>query len=69
LVGTDAPSLDPQETKTLDAHHAVRRHGLAILEGLVLDGVPAGTYELIALPLKIAGADASPVRAVLRALP
>jgi arylformamidase len=69
LVGTDAPSLDPQESKTLDAHHAVRRHGLAILEGLVLDGVPDGTYELIALPLKIAGADASPVRAVLRALP
>jgi arylformamidase len=69
LVGTDAPSLDPQESKTLDAHHAVRRHGLAILEGLVLDGVPDGTYELVALPLKIAGADAAPVRAVLRALP
>jgi arylformamidase len=68
LVGTDAPSLDPQESKTLDAHHAVRRHSLAILEGLVLDGVPDGTYELIALPLKIAGADAAPVRAVLRAL-
>jgi arylformamidase len=68
LVGTDAPSLDPQESKTLDAHHAVRRHGLAILEGLVLDGVPDGTYELIALPLKIAGADAAPVRAVLRGI-
>lgn len=68
LIGTDAPSLDPEQSKTLDAHHAVRRHGLAILEGLVLDGVPDGTYELIALPLKIEGADAAPVRAVLRSL-
>jgi arylformamidase len=69
LVGTDAASLDPQDSKTLDAHHAVRRHGLAILEGVVLDAVPPGDYELIALPLKLAGMDASPVRAVLRTLP
>ncbi|MGZ3182240.1 MAG: arylformamidase [Telluria sp.] len=69
LVGTDAPSLDPQESKTMDAHHAVRRHGMAILEGVVLDDVPEGDYELIALPLKLAGMDASPVRAILRALP
>jgi arylformamidase len=69
LVGTDAASLDPQDSRTLDAHHAVRRHGLAILEGVVLDAVPPGDYELIALPLKLAGMDASPVRAVLRALP
>ncbi|RJF98250.1 arylformamidase [Noviherbaspirillum saxi] len=68
LVGIDTPSLDPQESKTLDAHHAVRAHGMAILEGIVLDGVPAGDYELIALPLKLAGMDASPVRAVLRSL-
>jgi len=69
LVGIDTPSLDPQESKTLDAHHAVRRHRMAILEGVVLDAVAAGDYELIALPLKLAGMDASPVRAVLRALP
>jgi arylformamidase len=69
LIGTDAASLDPQDSKTLDAHHAVRRHGMAILEGIVLDDVPPGDYELIALPLKLAGLDASPVRAVLRALP
>ncbi|MCP5366578.1 MAG: arylformamidase [Hyphomicrobiales bacterium] len=69
LVGTDAQSIDPQDSKTLDAHHAVRRGGLAILEGLVLDAVPAGDYELIALPLKLANLDAAPVRAVLRALP
>ena len=68
LVGTDSASLDPQTSKTMDAHHAVRRHGMRILEGLVLDSVTPGEYELIALPLPIAGADASPVRAVLRTL-
>jgi arylformamidase len=68
LVGMDTPSVDPFDSKTLDAHHALARGGVAILEGLVLDGVPEGVYELIALPLKIAGLDASPVRAVLRSL-
>ncbi|KUR70651.1 kynurenine formamidase [Novosphingobium fuchskuhlense] len=66
LVGTDAASLDPQDSKTMEAHHAVRAADMRILEGLVLDGVAAGVYELIALPLPLAGADASPVRAVLR---
>lgn len=68
LVGVDTPSVDPFDSKTLDAHHALARGGVAILEGLVLDGVPEGVYELIALPLKLAGLDASPVRAVLRRL-
>jgi arylformamidase len=68
LIGIDTPSLDPQESKTMDAHHAVRAHRMAILEGIVLDAVPAGDYELIALPLKLSGMDASPVRAVLRSL-
>lgn len=66
LIGIDSPSLDTQESKTLDAHHAVQRHGMAILEGIVLDDVPDGDYELIALPLKLQGLDASPVRAILR---
>lgn len=66
LIGTDTPSLDPQSSKTMDAHHAVRRNRMAILEGLVLDDVAAGDYELIALPLKLATLDASPVRAILR---
>jgi arylformamidase len=69
LIGIDTPSLDPQESKTMDAHHRVRRHGLSILEGLVLDAVAAGDYELIALPLFLADLDAAPVRAVLRELP
>ncbi|WP_282609502.1 arylformamidase [Pelagibius sp. Alg239-R121] len=66
LIGTDTPSLDPQSSKTMDAHHAVRRAGMAILEGLVLDEIAPGAYELIALPIKFANLDAAPVRAVLR---
>lgn len=69
LIGTDAPSLDPQDSKTMAAHHAVLAADMRILEGLVLDAVPAGRYELIALPLKIAGGDAGLCRAVLRELP
>jgi arylformamidase len=69
LVGVDTPSLDPEASKDMAAHRAVARHGLSILEGLVLDAVPFGIYELIALPLKISGADSSPVRAMLRSVP
>jgi arylformamidase len=69
LIGTDAPSVDPETSKDLPAHNAIRRRGLSILEGLVLDEVPFGDYELIALPLPLTGLDASPVRAVLRELP
>ena len=68
LVGIDTPSIDPFASKTLDAHHLLFRRGVANLEGLNLEGVPDGIYELIALPLRIAGGDASPVRAVLRTL-
>ncbi|MCY1371611.1 Kynurenine formamidase [compost metagenome] len=68
LVGTDTPSLDPQDSKILAAHQAVAHHRMAILEGLLLDEVPPGDYELIALPLKFTHLDASPVRAVLRPL-
>lgn len=69
LIGTDAPSVDPQESKTMDAHRAVLAADMRILEGLVLDDVPPGRYELIALPLRIAGGDAGLCRAVLRELP
>jgi arylformamidase len=68
LIGTDTPSLDPETSKTMDAHHALRRADMRVLEGLLLDHVPAGDYELIALPLALAGFDAAPVRAVLRTL-
>ena len=68
LIGTDAPSVDPQESKTMGAHLAVLAADMRILEGLVLDAVPPGRYELIALPLKIAGGDAGLCRAILREL-
>jgi len=66
LFGSDAPSMDDMDSKTLPGHKALRRHRIAILEGLLLTDVPDGTYELIALPLKIEGGDGSPVRAILR---
>src|SRR5262249_7597307 len=68
LVGVDTPSVDLFDSKDLPSHRAFLEHDMAILEGLVLRDVPEGVYELIALPLKLEGFDASPVRAVLRAL-
>lgn len=65
LVGIDTPSIDPEDSKTLDSHRIVAKHDLAILEGLVLANVAEGLYSLVAFPLKLEGADASPVRAVL----
>ncbi len=66
LIGIDTPSEDAFDSKSLPAHHATREgHGVSILEGLDLRDVTPGLYELIALPLKLGGADASPVRATL----
>ena len=64
-VGIDTPSIDPSNSKDLPCHQQVFKHNMAILEGLVLKDVPEGLYILIAPPLKIQGADASPVRALL----
>ncbi len=69
LLGVDSPSVDRFESQTLPVHHRLRQRGLFHLETLRLAGVPDGLYELIALPLKLAHACASPVRAVLRPLP
>jgi arylformamidase len=68
LVGIDTASIDPADSKALPSHQVIRRRGLRVLENLLLDDVPEGDYELIALPLKLTTADASPVRAVLRRL-
>lgn len=65
LVGLDTPSVDLCHDKVLLTHTAIARRDLAILEGVVLDHVEPGVYTLVAFPLRIAGADASPVRAVL----
>jgi len=65
LVGIDTPSVDLCHDKALESHTAIHEHDMGILEGVVLDEVNEGLYTLIALPLKIENADASPVRAVL----
>jgi arylformamidase len=65
LLGVDAPSVDDRDSKTLDTHHALFDAGASILENLDLREVPDGSYELIALPIRVAGLDAAPVRAVL----
>ncbi len=69
LVGIDTASVDPADSKTLDSHQQLRAYDMRVLENLVLDEVAEGDYELIALPLKLTSACASPVRAVLRSLP
>jgi arylformamidase len=66
LVGLDTPSADAFTSKEMEAHRILLSAGVAILEGLDLGGVAPGAYELIALPLRLSGLDASPVRAVLR---
>ncbi len=66
LVGTDALSVDAFASKSMVCHKILCGQGIAILEGARLAHVPLGDYELICLPLKLAGLDGSPVRAVLR---
>lgn len=65
LIGTDAPSVDSVDSKSLDAHKALARHGIVNLENLSLMTVEPGMYQLVALPLKVMGLDAAPVRAIL----
>ena len=65
LLGLDVPSVDPVDAKILKNHHALARAGIAIIESLDLSGVDSGVYNFAAFPLKIAGADGAPVRAVL----
>lgn len=67
LYGSDTPSMDPEDSKTLDGHNALYRNKIAILEWLDLSQAPDGLYDLVALPLKIAEGEGSPVRAALRA--
>jgi arylformamidase len=64
-VGIDTPSVDPHDSKALESHQALYQHDVAVLEGLDLSEVPEGEYTLVALPLRLEGFDASPVRAIL----
>jgi len=68
LLAVDCPSVDSRESKTLEIHHLLFDGGAAVIENLDLRAVHAGAYELIAFPMKLAGSDAAPVRAVLRAI-
>ena len=65
LLGLDLPSVDEIDSKSLQNHHALARAGVAIVESLDLSGVGPGIYNFVALPLKIAGGDGAPMRAVL----
>jgi len=65
LLGVDLPSLDELDSKSLQNHHALAGAGVAIVESLDLTEVAPGIYNFSALPLKIAGADGAPLRAVL----
>ena len=65
LVGIDTPSVDPADDKVLHSHNCIYENNFAILEGIILKDVKDGLYTLVALPLKIKGADAAPVRAIL----
>jgi len=66
LIGVDTPSVDPEDSKLMEAHHSLNDNGVMILENIVLSAVEPGDYELIALPLPLQDGDGSPVRAVLR---
>lgn len=68
LLGVDAPSVDARDSKTLAVHRALFQGSACVLENLDLRNVPGGDYHLTALPMKLAGLDAAPVRAVLRRL-
>ncbi|EJX02008.1 cyclase family protein [gut metagenome] len=68
MIGLDVPSIDEVESKSLPSHRLALSNGMAVIENLDLRTVPAGCYELIALPLRLEGVEASPVRAVLRPL-
>jgi len=69
LIGLDSPSVDAFDSQDLPCHKALLQHGIVNLECLELGEVRGGRYELIALPLRLRGRDASPVRAILRDLP
>jgi arylformamidase len=65
LLGLDLPSVDEIDSKSLQNHHALAHAGIAIIESLDLTNVASGIYHLAALPLKIAGGDGAPMRAIL----
>lgn len=65
-VGIDTPSIEIFSSEDMAVHKALFKREIGVLEGLMLRHVPDGIYELIALPLRLTGLEASPVRAILR---
>ena len=66
LIGTDRLSVDDSQGKSFALHELLLGAGCVIVEGLRLHTIAAGTYELYAAPLRFSGAEASPIRALLR---
>jgi arylformamidase len=66
LIGLDLPSVDQVDDPSMQVHHRLDAANILILENLDLRATPPGVYDLVVLPLKIAGAEGSPIRAVLR---
>lgn len=64
--GIDTPSVDVFTSKELPAHHALLERGMTWVEGLLLEGVAPGKYMVIALPMLLEGAEAAPVRALVK---
>ncbi len=64
LLGCEGQTVGPEEAP-MEVHLILLRRGIALLEGIVLDGVPEGRYFLSAAPLNLAGADGAPCRACL----
>ena len=64
LLGNESQSVGP-ENAPMEVHKILLGRGIALLEGVVLNGIPEGLYLLSAAPLKLAGADGAPCRAYL----
>ena len=65
LAGTDAPSIDAPDATDFPVHHALLGSEVVVVESLDLSLVAPGAYELVCLPLRIAGSDGAPARVVL----
>ena len=66
LLGNESQSVGP-ENAPMEVHKCLLSRGVALLEGIVLTGIPEGRYFLSAAPLKLAGSDGAPCRAWLMA--
>jgi arylformamidase len=65
LVGVDAPSVDVADVGAGPVHRALLQAGVVVVEGLALEGITPGAYDLVCLPLKLRGGDGAPARAIL----